>query len=136
MDTFEVKTLPRVDHDPVFSEDLAVLPPAAEARKVVGPYYEGELVLRLTFLQGFQGPYRVLGRGQQEFDVINPDVKPGMSLDGLHCCQIPFVCTVCTDRVLYRILWRHDKIDPVEVILPREVLHYGLVADVEGIEGS
>ena len=69
-----------------------------------------------------------------QFDVVHPDVQLRVTLDGGHGSLVPALAGIRADGILQRVLRGHDKIHPVIFLLPCQVLHYGLMADVQGIE--
>ena len=108
--------------------------PARKALQVVRADDQRELVLRFPRPQRVQRPDRIMRRFHPELYVIDPDPDLRMPLHGLHRRLIPFAPAERIRRVLERTLRRYDEVHPVKRRIPRQILHNGLMADMQRVE--
>ena len=133
-DAIHIVPLVRVDRHSIFGKYSREIPPAADALEVVRAYDKSEIVVRLALLQRVQSSDCVVRRIHLEFDVVHPDVQFRVTFDGGHGSLITAFTGIRAYGILQGVLRRHNEVNPVIFLLPCQVLHYGLMADVQGIE--
>ena len=69
-------------------------------------------------------------------DVIDPYPQFGVAGNCLASCFQPLRGRASVYRILQRILWRHDQVHGIEILVLRQMAHDGKVTDVQRIEGS
>ena len=90
--------------------------------------------MRLALLERVQRAYRIVRGGHLEFDVVHPDMEFRVAQHGVDGGAVSLLRAEDIVRALERVLRGDDKVDPVELPDIGEILHYGLVSDVQGVE--
>ena len=129
-----MKAFPREDHDAIFKQDAAVIPPPAETGKIVGPDHKGEGIVLFAATQGIQGADRIMGRLHPQLNVIDADTQAGMALHRLDGGSIALCSGQHIRSILERILRGNDEIHAIESGGTRKVLHYGHMPHMQWIE--
>ena len=113
-----------------------MIAPAPEAGQVIGPYDQGEIVLRITGAESVQRTDGILGRSHLQFDVLQGDLEVRMAGDG----RLGRIVAVLPGRqavgILEGILRGDHQVHPIKTGFLGEKTDDGLVPFVQRVEAA